>query len=57
MATAEITKLKQMLREKALPPGAQTAIEQRRAVLEKVAFRVAEDIAVEPGTAAGRPAE
>ena len=57
MATAEITKLKQMLRDKALPLDAQIAIEQRRGALEKVPFRVAEDIAVEPVTATGRPAE
>lgn len=57
MAGAEITKLKQILREKALPPGAQITLEQRRKGMEKVAFRVAEDIAVEPVTVAGRAAE
>lgn len=45
MASAEITKLKALLRDKALPP--ETSIEQRRAVLEKLSFRVAEDVAVE----------
>jgi hypothetical protein len=39
MAGAEITKLKQILREKALPPGAQVTLEQRRKGMEKVAFR------------------
>ena len=57
MAGVEITKLKQILREKALPSGAQVTLEQRRKGMEKVAFRVAEDIAVEPVTVAGRVAE
>ena len=57
MAGAEITKLKQILREKALPPGAQVTLEQRRKGMEKVAFRVAEDVVVEHVTVAGRAAE
>jgi acetyl esterase/lipase len=57
MAGAEITKLKQILREKALPAGAQVTLEQRRKGMEKVAFRVAEDIAIETVTVAGRTAE
>lgn len=57
MSSAENAKLKRVLREKALPPGAQTPLAQRRALMEKVAFRVAEDIAVETIEAAGRAAE
>lgn len=57
MASAEITKLKGLLRNKALPPGAQTPIAERRALMEKLAFRVADDVAVDPVTIAGRPAE
>lgn len=55
MASAEITKLKGLLRDKALPP--ETSIEQRRALMEKLAFRVAQDIAVESVTVNGRNAE
>lgn len=55
MASAEITKLKRLLREKALPPA--TPIAERRAVMEKFAFRVADDIAVEQLTIDGRAAE
>jgi acetyl esterase/lipase len=55
MASAEIIKLKGLLRDKALPPG--TTIEQRRALMEKLAFRVAEDIAVEAVNVNGRNAE
>ena len=55
MASAEITKLKRLLREKALPPG--TSIADRRAMMEKFAFRVADDISVEQVTVAGRAAE
>ena len=43
MASAEITKLKGLLRAKALP--AETTIAERRALMEKLAFRVADDIA------------
>jgi len=57
MAGAEITKLKQILREKALPAGAQVTLEQRRKGMEKVAFRVADDITIETVTVAGRTAE
>jgi monoterpene epsilon-lactone hydrolase len=57
MAGAEITKLKSILREKALPPGAQVTLEQRRKGMEKVAFKAADDIAIEDVTVAGRPAE
>ena len=57
MASAEITKLKGLLREKALPPGTPITIAQRRAFMEKVAFRVAEDIEVENLTVAGGAAE
>ena len=57
MAGAEIIKLKQILREKALPPGTQVTLEQRRKGMEKVAFRVADDVAVEAVTVAGRAAE
>ena len=55
MASAEITKLKRLLREKALPPG--TSIAERRSLMEKFAFRVADDITVEQMTVAGRSAE
>ena len=55
MASAEITKLKRLLRDKALPPG--TSIADRRALMEKFAFRVADDITVEQLTVAGRAAE
>lgn len=55
MASAEITKLKALLRDKALP--AATSIEQRRALMEKLAFRVAADIAVESINITGRHAE
>ena len=55
MASAEIIKLKGLLRSKALP--AETSIEQRRALMEKLAFRVADDIAVEAVTLNGRNAE
>ncbi len=55
MASAEITKLKALLRDKALLP--ETSIEQRRALLEKLSFRVAGDIAVESITINGRGAE
>lgn len=57
MPSSEIIKLKAVLREKALAPGEQTPIEARRALMEKVAFRVADDVAVERVTAGGRPAE
>ncbi len=57
MAGAEITKLKQILREKALPAGAQITLEQRRKGMEKVAFRVAEDVVIEHVTVASRAAE
>ena len=55
MASAEITKLNALLRDKALP--AATSIEQRRALMEKLAFRVAADIAVESINITGRRAE
>ncbi|MGD9601435.1 MAG: alpha/beta hydrolase [Gammaproteobacteria bacterium] len=57
MTLAEITKIKGLLRAKALPPGAQTPIPERRALMEKLAFRAAEDVAVEMATVANRPAE
>jgi acetyl esterase/lipase len=57
MAEREIDKLKRILREKALPPGAQITLAQRRAGMEKVAFKVANDIGIETLTVAGRNAE
>lgn len=57
MASAEIVKLKSLLREKALPPGAQTPIAARRELMERVAFRAADDIATEAVEIGGRPAE
>ncbi|MEQ8659983.1 MAG: alpha/beta hydrolase fold domain-containing protein, partial [Gammaproteobacteria bacterium] len=57
MPSPQIVKLKAVLREKRLPPGARTPIAQRRELMEKVAFRVAADIAVHITSAGGRPAE
>jgi acetyl esterase/lipase len=57
VAGPEITKLKRILREKALPAGTQVSIEQRRNGMEKVAFKVADDVGVEAVTVAGRNAE
>jgi acetyl esterase/lipase len=57
MAGPEIIKLKRILREKALPPGANITLEQRRGGMEKVAFKAADDITVEKVTVAGRAAE
>jgi monoterpene epsilon-lactone hydrolase len=57
MAGPEIVKLKRILREKALPPGANITLEQRRKGMEKVAFKIADDIQVENVTVAGRAAE
>lgn len=55
MASAEIIKLKGLLRAKALRP--ETTIAERRALMEKLAFRAADDIAVEAASIAGRGAE
>ena len=55
MASAEITKIKHLLRKNALRPG--TSINERRAVMEKFAFCVADDINVEQLTVDGRAAE
>ena len=57
MAGPEIVKLKRILREKALPPGVDIPLEQRRKGMEKVAFKAADDIQVENVTVAGRTAE
>lgn len=57
MAGPEIVKLKRILREKALPPGANITLEQRRGGMEKVAFKAADDIKTETVTVAGRAAE
>jgi acetyl esterase/lipase len=57
MASVEITKLKRILREKAVPPGAEISLEQRRKGMEKVAFKAADDVGVEAVTVAGRAAE
>ncbi len=58
MAGPEIVKLKRILREKnTAASGAPVSLDQRRAGMEKVAFRVADDIGVEALTVAGRPAE
>ncbi len=58
MAGPEIIKLKRILREKnAAAAGRPVSLAQRRAGMEKVAFRVADDIGVEAVTVAGRPAE
>ena len=57
MAGPEIAKLKRILREKALPPGTQVSLEQRRKGMEKVAFKVADDVRVEEVRVADRTAE
>jgi len=57
MAGPEIVKLKRILREKALPPGANVTLAQRRGGMEKIAFKAADDIGVENVTVAGRAAE
>jgi acetyl esterase/lipase len=57
MAGVEITKLKRILREKAVPPNAQITLDQRRKGMEKVAFKVADDVGVEAVTVAGCAAE
>src|SRR5262249_13925436 len=46
-----------ILREKALPADADISLEQRRKGMEKVAFKVADDIGIENVTVAGRAAE
>jgi monoterpene epsilon-lactone hydrolase len=57
MAGPEIVKLKRILREKALPPGTQVTLEQRRQGIEKVAFKAADDIRTETLLAGNCPAE
>lgn len=58
MAGPEIVKLKRILREKnPAASGKSVTLEQRRAGMEKVAFKVADDIQVETVTVASRPAE
>ena len=57
MAETPIAKLKRILREKAAPANAPMVVAERRAGLEAVAFKVADDVQVEPLTVAGRPAE
>jgi acetyl esterase/lipase len=57
MAGPEIVKLKRILREKALPPGANITLEQRRGGMEKIAFKAADDIGVENVTVASQAAE
>jgi monoterpene epsilon-lactone hydrolase len=57
MAGPEIVKLKNILREKALPPGVEPPLEQMRKAMEKVAFKVADDVKTETVTVAGRAAE
>src|SRR5262249_3629730 len=57
MAGPEIVKLKRILREKAVPPGANITLEQRRGGMEKIAFKAADDTKVENLTVAGRAAE
>ncbi|MBI3798401.1 MAG: alpha/beta hydrolase [Deltaproteobacteria bacterium] len=57
MAGPEIVKLKRILREKALPPGANVTLAQRRGGMEKIAFKAADHIGVENVTVAGRAAE
>jgi monoterpene epsilon-lactone hydrolase len=55
MPSAEITKLQRILRDKALPPGTPLAV--RRAEMERLSFKVAEDIAVENQLLNGRSIE
>ena len=53
----DINRLKAVLREKVIPLDADVSLAERREAMEKVAFRVAEDISVESLTVAGCPAE
>lgn len=57
MAGLEMEKLKRILREKAVPPGVEIPLEQLRKGMEKVAFKVADDVQSENVTVAGRAAE
>ena len=57
MGDMPITELKQKIAAKRLAPGAAVSIEDRRAAMEALSFRVADDIRVEDVTAGGRPAE
>ena len=57
MASDEIAKIKGLLRQKALPAGEATALGVRRETMEKLAFRVAADVAIEEITVHGRRAE
>lgn len=53
----DINRLKALIREKTIPLDADVTLAERRKEMESVAFRVAEDISVEPLTVAARPAE
>jgi acetyl esterase/lipase len=53
----EISHLKALLREKVIPFDVDVSLAERREEMEKVAFRVAEDISVETISIAGRSAE
>lgn len=57
MAGLEMEKLKRILREKAVPPGVEIPLDQLRKGMEKVAFKVADDVQSENVTVAGRAAE
>jgi len=57
MAGPEIEKLKRILREKAAPPGVEIPLDALRKGMEKVAFKVADDVKVENVVVAGRAAE
>ncbi|MDA0822350.1 MAG: alpha/beta hydrolase [Proteobacteria bacterium] len=53
----DIDRLKRIIREKVIPLDTPISLAERRAEMERVSFRVAEDITVEQVTAGERPAE
>ena len=57
MGGMSIERLKELLRERALPPGAKVSIEDRRRGMEEAAFPVAPDVKLEPLEVAGLGAE
>lgn len=57
MSETPIARLKRILREKISPTDGQIAVAIRRKEMEEKAFKVADDIEVEPTTVAGRSAE
>ena len=57
MRETPIARLKRILREKISPTDGQIAVAIRRKEMEEKAFKVANDIVVEPTTVAGQSAE